>query len=79
MKTLISFILLRKFCVVHAVSMKSTKKHIPGNEVESSQKEWHYIHNSFLLWSLKEWILIGSLLSEGALVGSVLLEQKFKG
>ena len=39
MKTLISFILLRKFCVVHAVSMKSTKKHIPGNEVESSQKE----------------------------------------
>ena len=42
-----SFVCLRKFCRLWAVSAKYVRLHILENEVESSQNALHYIQNSF--------------------------------
>ena len=72
----ISFVLLTKLCIVCAVSIKSARWHVPGNEVESLQNELHFIQFSFLLWFFKGWILVGKAISKEAPLGSILQKQK---
>ena len=72
-----SFVHLRKFRTLWAVSAKYVRLHILGNEVESSQNTLHYIQNRFLFWYFREWILNGQSVSYRTLLGGFLLAQKF--
>ena len=54
-----SFVCLRKFRTLWAVSAKYVTLLILGNEVKSSQNALHYIRNSFLFRCFREWILNG--------------------